>query len=270
MTIFARIDKYINNKSTFHAVLFEGEGANWAANYYAKAIVCGKSPCLECSHCKKAENKTHPDIIEVQKTGKANNYQIETIRDLKENSVILPNESAQKVYIFYDIDKITVKVQNALLQILEEPPKHVVFILTCSQKNSILETIISRLFVFSCNEGEPQPDQEATQIAFNIIKQILSPSELTLLKSTYELKDNPSVLNQVLDSLELNFRKIIKAKSGLTNDQMIQDFASSFSMNHLLQLTEVVQKTRFNLLINSNKDLNMTRFCASLKMAAGK
>lgn len=53
--------------------------------------------------------------------------------------------TSEKKYLFLCGSTFRKEAQNALLKILEEPPKNIVFILLVSSKNSLLPTIYSRL-----------------------------------------------------------------------------------------------------------------------------
>jgi len=69
---------------------------------------------------------------------------VESVRNIKEDMVIAPNELDYKVYIIENADAMTVQAQNAFLLSLEEPPAYVMFFLICESSNSLLETIRSR------------------------------------------------------------------------------------------------------------------------------
>lgn len=137
-----------------HAVLIEGEkgtGKKEFAVWLAKAVLCGneKSPCENCSVCRKIQNGNHPDVEIYGGDGGARSFHIEDIREIKNTLWLSPNESEQKVYILLNIENMTVEAQNALLKSLEEPPSYVRFILTCENKHSLLDTIVSRSTVYT-------------------------------------------------------------------------------------------------------------------------
>jgi DNA polymerase-3 subunit delta' len=146
----------IIDKNRFpHAILLQGEegtGKCTIAFMLAKAAVCsflGQKPCNICTNCLKADAKTHPDIIYPKASGNTKSFRVDTIREIRENAYILPNEANFKIYIFELVDKMTEQAQNAFLKLLEEPPKHVIFILTCNSFDSLLFTVRSRCQVFS-------------------------------------------------------------------------------------------------------------------------
>ncbi len=87
------------------------------------------------------EDTQHLDIIEIDA---ASNRRIDEIRDLRDKVQILPTSADYKVYIIDEVHMLTKEAFNALLKTLEEPPKHVVFILATTEAHKLPSTIISR------------------------------------------------------------------------------------------------------------------------------
>ena len=130
-----------------HALLIEGplgSGRRTLAHTVARAALCraeqhASRPCGVCAACQKTNP---PDLTELGGDGSA--LSVEAIRRLREDAFLLPNESAYRVIILAEAQTMTPQAQNALLKILEEPPAHLLFILTCDTRTSLLETIRSR------------------------------------------------------------------------------------------------------------------------------
>jgi len=108
---------------------------------------------MNCVHCGKASRHIHPDIIIVDKPHDKRDIIVDQIRELKKDVLVLPNEAEKKAYIVNDADLMNIKAQNAFLQILEEPPAHVVFILRTKNPAALLPTVRSR-----CIEVKAQPE----------------------------------------------------------------------------------------------------------------
>ncbi len=136
-----------------HALIIEGaygSGKHTIAKMCAAALVCTEAkdtkkplPCCQCLACRKVLENKSPDVILIGTQGKAS-IGVETVRFLKEDVSIVPNDSDFKVYIIENAEKMTVQAQNALLLTLEEPPKYVHFFLLCESTEPLLETIKSR------------------------------------------------------------------------------------------------------------------------------
>jgi len=61
-----------------------------------------------------------------------------------ERAQFQPNQAPYKVYIIDEVHMLSKGAFNALLKTLEEPPKHVKFILATTEIHKIPDTIISR------------------------------------------------------------------------------------------------------------------------------
>ena len=79
----------------------------------------------------------------------ASNRGIEDIKLLREGVRVLPFDSKYKVYIIDEVHMLSKDAWGALLKTLEEPPKHVIFILATTELQKVPETIISRCQVFT-------------------------------------------------------------------------------------------------------------------------
>lgn len=132
-----------------HALIIEGEdgiGKKTLARDLACTLVCrgDDKPCGECTQCKKAIAGVHPDISEYIPAGGVNSFHVDTVRNIINDAYIQPNEADYKIYILANAHCMNQNAQNALLKILEEPPKYVVFILTTNSKSALLSTVLSR------------------------------------------------------------------------------------------------------------------------------
>ncbi len=130
-----------------HALLIEGapgSGRRTLARLIARAALCrceeaSQRPCGTCTACQK---EVPPDLTEVGGDGSA--IPVDTIRWIREDAYLKPNESNYRVILLADAQLMRHEAQNALLKILEEPPAHVIFILTCDSRTALLPTIQSR------------------------------------------------------------------------------------------------------------------------------
>lgn len=74
----------------------------------------------------------------------ANNIRINSIRDLISKIYLSAPSGYKKVFLVSEADKMRQEAANALLKILEEPPKNSIIILTTSKVNLLPQTIIGR------------------------------------------------------------------------------------------------------------------------------
>ena len=121
----------------------EGSGKHTLARLLAAAILCqdGQKPCLQCHVCRKVMEGNHPDFITVEDP-EHKNVAVKIVRQFREDVFIRPNESDYKIYLFPQ--DLGLEGQNALLKILEEPPKYGVFILLTDNPDKLLPTVRSR------------------------------------------------------------------------------------------------------------------------------
>lgn len=114
------------------------------ALYIAKEILCknDSKPCDKCINCEKINHTNMVDLKVFPEKDKS--LVVEDIANIVSDSYIRPIESEYKIYILNNFDNCTVQGQNKILKTLEEPPQNVIFILTCSNINNVLTTILSR------------------------------------------------------------------------------------------------------------------------------
>ncbi|ELK46746.1 UNVERIFIED_CONTAM: DNA polymerase III subunit gamma/tau [Halobacillus marinus] len=131
-----------------HAYLFSGPrgtGKTSAAKIFAQAVNCErapvKEPCNECDACLGIQDGSISDVIEIDA---ASNNGVEQIREIRDKVKYAPSAVPYKVYIIDEVHMLSMGAFNALLKTLEEPPKHVLFILATTEPHKIPLTIISR------------------------------------------------------------------------------------------------------------------------------
>ena len=131
-----------------HAYLFSGTrgtGKTSAAKILSRAVNClnpqDGNPCNECEICKGILDDSIMDVIEMDA---ASNNSVDDVRDLKEKVIYPPSRARYKVYIIDEVHMLSKGAFNALLKTLEEPPKHLIFILATTEPERLPQTILSR------------------------------------------------------------------------------------------------------------------------------
>ena len=214
-----------------HALLLEGaegSGRKTLAALVARAAVCrseGETPCGECAACRKA---AHPDITWVG--GEGSPLSVDAIRALRDEAFLLPNESPRRVMILTDAQNMLPQAQNALLKILEEPPSHVIFILTCDNRSSLLETIRSRCVSLNLT---PVPWEQAAEV----LRRRLPDSDEDSLRQAHSLFGG--YIGQILRGVEDGtFRQVL---------ELVEQFAAAVAETSelpLLRLTARLDKDK--------------------------
>lgn len=152
-----------------HAYLFtgcRGCGKTSSAKVLARAVNClnpqNGEPCNECSICKSALDGSLTDIVEMDA---ASNNSVDDIRAIRDEVNFLPTVAKYRVYIIDEVHMLSPGAFNALLKTLEEPPKHVKFILATTEPQKLPATILSRCQRFDFKKiSEPDITQNLEKI----------------------------------------------------------------------------------------------------------
>lgn len=186
--------EYRQNNRMPHSLLFFGDpgtGKRTLADYTAMLYFCSENntaPCMKCSGCERAEKHIHPDVIYVD----CSEMKVELLRDVLKETFGGSVEGGIRVFIFSEFQLLNRQCQNTLLMQLEEPSDRVRFILTASNKNSILPTILSRTAIV---RTEPLTEEECTKA---LMRKDVPTEEAQKLAKTY--KGNLGAALKTLDS----------------------------------------------------------------------
>jgi DNA polymerase-3 subunit delta' len=140
------------NGRVAHAYLLIGLpqiGKTTLALNFAQALHClgeGK-PCGQCRSCLKIAHGNHPDVRIIEAVN--GTIKIDQIRSMQREVTLSPHEGLWKVYIIRQMERATTEAANCLLKTLEEPPAQVILMLTASDMDQLLPTIISRCQVLN-------------------------------------------------------------------------------------------------------------------------
>jgi len=208
------IQNFIVTRRIPHAMIIEGENA--AANaelalYIASAAVCGdnSSPCGKCRDCHLAKAGTHPDITRVSALEGKKFLSVAQIRDVRADAFVKAHSAQNRVFIIEDAHRMNEQAQNALLKVLEEPPKNVIFILLTTSRTLLLDTIISRCVMLSQTDTTGG-DDALFEAANNFIDLLLSGNEYEMLKLLSGYEKNRVAAEEFLNALSLQCVKRIR------------------------------------------------------------
>lgn len=172
--IARRIREAAGRGTLSHALLFSGSGDRIAAAQYAAAAMeCqggGQKPCGTCPACRKVFSGIHPDVITVRDEAHKN-LSVDTVRQIRADAYIRPNEGARKVYIFPDCTILTEQDQNVLLKIVEEGPAYAAFLFCAETAAALLPTVRSRCVEWKV-AGQPEtPEMEQARGLCRVLAQ---------------------------------------------------------------------------------------------------
>lgn len=186
-----------------HAVILTGEGDKvQAARYIAAAHLCRAEsgrPCLQCNACRKVLDRIHPDVTEVQDSERKE-LPVETIRALRQDAYIRPNEGRRKVYLFTDCAQLNERDQNVLLKIVEEGPPYAAFVFCADAVHSLLPTIRSRCVELRMDA--PQESAQEDEAAAELCRVIARRDALALTAHLTALENRRLKREQLLSMVE--------------------------------------------------------------------
>ena len=196
------LQKQVAEERTSHAYLFtgtRGTGKTTCAKILAKAVNCeapvNGNPCNCCPSCLGIENGNFLDVLELDA---ASNNGVDQVRALRDEAIYSPANVKKRVYIIDEVHMLTTAAFNALLKILEEPPRHLMFILATTELHKVLPTILSRCQRFSFKRIMPQDVALRLQYVAAQEQIDLTPDGAELLSrlSDGALRDGLSLLDQ--------------------------------------------------------------------------
>ncbi len=154
------------------------------------AAVCSdpnNKPCGSCRDCRKAADGVHPDIIHIRREsddkGKLRKeIRVDQIRDMIGQAQIMANEANGKAFVIHEAELMNENAQNALLKLLEEPPRGVVLVLSTATPSMLLETVRSRCIEISGNDDAPELDKELRADVLKYLELTAKGGRAALLK----------------------------------------------------------------------------------------
>lgn len=230
----------IKNNKLSHAYLFigpRGTGKTSIAKIFAKTINCESTnegvSCEKCDICKLSNNNENVDIIEMDA---ASNNGVDEVREIKNHVTFMPTFSKYKIYIIDEVHMLSSGAFNALLKTLEEPPKHVIFILATTEPQKVPLTIISRCQCFE----------------FKSIPNSLIEERIKYICSKEKIKISEEAIKQIGEDSNGGLRDAI----GLL-DQLNSYTNGNINIDDVLKINGRVSLDSFNELFNNMIDNNL-------------
>ena len=186
----------------------------------------------------------------------ASNRGIEDIKELRDGVRVLPFDSKYKVYIIDEVHMLSKDAWGALLKTLEEPPKHVIFILATTELQKVPDTIISRCQVFTFRKAS---ESITKKMLVNVAKKEgydldVGAAELLAILADGSFRDALGELQKVLnffakDSKGSESKKVIKIETGdvekitgAPKGTLVNDFLSAVAHKDLEKGIATVRK----------------------------
>lgn len=259
-----------------HALIFEGSSDELrfaCARETAKAILCkgGDKPCGNCSACHKCDSDSHPDLHIIDSKGAM--IKVDEIRNVKAKAKVYPNDGDKSVFIICESQNMNPQAQNALLKIFEEPARHVSFILTCSSKSSLLDTITSRATSYFLGEDISQENSELSEkakaLAGELLLSLVSENELQFLRKTAVFQKDKQLFSAVLKYMQPIIRDALVLSSGgkalLSGEADVYSrLRGTLTQKKLMLMLSEIQSLRECVDSSANHNLAITRLSSIL------
>lgn len=201
----------IDKEKTVWAYIFCWPRWTWktsSARIFAKSVNCLNpkdwNPCLECENCLSFDNESLVDVVEIDA---ASHTWVDNIREIIEKSKFTPTKTKYKIYIIDEVHMLSKWAFNALLKTLEEPPKHVKFILATTEVHKVPDTVLSR-----CQRYDTKSISKKdiiSRLAYIAEKEGVSYDEKSLEyianSSSWALRNAISLFEQFIYDNSLNF-----------------------------------------------------------------
>jgi len=179
-----------------------GVGKTTTARILARALNCEKGPtpdpCGVCDACVEIAEGRDMDVLEIDA---ATHTQVENVREVIVSGLsILPVRDRFKVFIIDEVHQLSGHSFNALLKSVEEPPKHVVFMMATTELDRIPETILSRSQVYEFRTISSKAISDQLRRIVDAMEVAASDDSLLLIARDADgsMRDAQSKLDQVI------------------------------------------------------------------------
>lgn len=296
-----------------HAYLFAGPrgiGKKTFARTLASVLFCENNgkPCGTCTQCRQIFAGKHSSVIEISpEDNKA--IPVDRIREIVSLASMHSLDGRERVIIIEPMESLTPQAQNCLLKSLEDPNTNIVYFLLSHDTSSLLDTILSRCFVFKLtpwtselltmhllgmkypgyavkravalaggNVGEALAilnEQPGSNQEEALVKILSVSSSRDAVRCCAMLKDMAGNADQILFRLERYLQQCMLVKSGLLPADLLKDtpwngYIRNVSMMDLIDLTGQVFQARKLRMSNVNWQSNIHQLTSKLLEAKNK
>jgi len=224
-----------------------GTGKTSTARIFAKSLNCLSKehpilkPCGQCQSCRSIEVSNSLDVTEIDA---ASHNGVDDARELTQRVHLSPVLGRYRIVIVDECHQLTNQAQNALLKCIEEPPKHVVFILCTTEAHKVLPTIASRCQRFEFRALAVKTIMAHLRWIADIEAIAIQEQALLAIARLCDggLRDALQLLAQVrLLSDEVTANQVIELAGGIAEADLL-DLLQAISANDTFQLLQTARQ----------------------------
>jgi DNA polymerase-3 subunit gamma/tau len=199
-------------------------------------------PCGICDVCQGITKGYSLDVIEIDA---ASNTGVDNIRELIEKAQFAPVQCRYKVYVIDECHMLSNAAFNSLLKTLEEPPRHVVFVLATTDPQRVLPTIISRCQRFDFRRIQVEAMVKHLKAIASLETINISDDAVKLVAQIAQggLRDAESLLDQ------------LALLSGEVIPERVWDLVGSVSEQDLLVLVNAIADNNPEAVLDSTRKI---------------
>ena len=179
-----------------------GVGKTTTARILARALNCENGPtpdpCGTCDACIEIAEGRDIDVLEIDA---ATHTQVENIREVIVAGLpMAPVRDRFKVFIIDEFHQLSSHSFNALLKSIEEPPRHVVFMMATTELRKIPDTIQSRSQVYELRTISTSAIAQQLRTIAEVEQITIDDAAIALIARAGDgsMRDAESALDQVL------------------------------------------------------------------------
>lgn len=212
--LIERLEHAVKVNRIFHAYIFEGSSEiryDFAISFI-KGICCRRGDgdnCGDCALCDKIDHHNFEDILYIEKDG--NSIKDSAIVSMQEKLLVKPY-GQKNIVIIDDSETMTLRAQNRLLKVLEEPPGDALIILLTGNMEKLIQTVLSRCVKFRINENADLSG-DGSDVADRLVKMLLDRKPFYQTKEVIAgIMTDRDKCYKLLDDMEIVCRNMVVIK----------------------------------------------------------
>lgn len=204
--------------------------------------------------------RSHPDVFGIWPGDQeSKSISIQQIHQFIRKTQLKPFASKFKIGIITQSEKMTPQAQNAILKTLEEPPANTFIILTTSNRNKLLPTILSRCQSFRFRDERAE---DGDKILVNSIIKGSIVDKFEIVEKIVMQKDK----SKQYEEIEL----ILKGLLNHYRQKLLSSHKDTTRRQQLLETIELIETTREVIDKNVNIRLALESLMINLSVDGDK